>query len=124
MEIVNINDIEELVIAKYKIEEKLIEDGKLEQKMSINDFLINYAQVNYVYKFKNLMIPFGYNKINNIDYLFVITKNEDELNILTNKLKLLRYNLSNMVKVDYNELMINEHIDEEDFIIFNNNYYR
>lgn len=124
MEIVNINDIEELVIAKYKIEEKLIEDGKLEQKMSINDFLVNYAQVNYVYKFKNLMIPFGYNKINNIDYLFVITKNEDELNILTNKLKLLRYNLSNMVKVDYNELMINEHIDEEDFIIFNNNYYR
>lgn len=124
MEIININDIEDLIITKYKIETKLIEDNVIESKMSIPDFISKYTNMNYIYKVKNLMIPFGFNRIYDIDYLFVVSNDENELDLLTNKLKLLRYNLNNMSKVDYLSLMKNEHLDEEDFIIYNNNYYK
>jgi hypothetical protein len=124
MEIININDIEDLIITKYKIETKLIEDNVIESKMSIPDFISKYTNMNYIYKVKNLMIPFGFNRIYDVDYLFVVSNDENELDLLTNKLKLLRYNLNNMSKVDYLSLMKNEHLDEEDFIIYNNNYYK
>lgn len=124
MEIININDIEDLIITKYKIETKLIEDNVIESKMSIPDFISKYTNMNYIYKVKNLMIPFGFNRIYDVDYLFVVSNDENELDLLINKLKLLRYNLNNMSKVDYLSLMKNEHLDEEDFIIYNNNYYK
>jgi len=124
MEIVNINNIEQLVICKYKIETELLEKGKIDKKQTLDEFLTSYAFLDMIYKVKKMSIPFTFKKINDVDYLFVISENPVELDILKNKLKLIRYNFDNLVKVSNEELMKTENIDEEEFIIYNNAYYR
>ena len=124
MEIVNINDIEQLVICKYKIETEQLEKGIIDKKQTLDEFLTSYAFLDMIYKINGMSIPFTFKKINDIDYLFVISENPVELDILKNKLKLIRYNFDNLVKVSNEELMKTENIDEQEFIIYKNAYYR
>lgn len=124
MEIVNINDIEQLVICKYKIETELLENGKIDKKQTLDEFLSTYAYLNMIYKVKNMSIPFGLKKINGIDYLFVISENKIEIEVLINKLKLLRYDINNLVKIPNDELLKTEDTTDMEFIVYNNAYYR
>lgn len=124
MEIVNINDIEQLVICKYKIETEQLEKGIIDKKQTLDEFLTSYAFLDMIYKINGMSIPFTFKKINNVDYLFVISENPIELDILKNKLKLIRYDFDNLVKVSNEELMKTENIDEQEFIIYKNAYYR
>ena len=124
MEIVNINDIEQLVICKYKIETEQLEKGTIDKKQTLDEFLTSYAFLDMIYKINGMSIPFTFKKINNVDYLFVISENPIELDILKNKLKLIRYDFDNLVKVSNEELMKTENIDEQEFIIYKNAYYR
>lgn len=124
MEIVNINDIEQLVICKYKIETEQLEKGIIDKKQTLDEFLTSYAFLDMIYKINGMSIPFTFKKINNVDYLFVISENPIELDILKNKLKLIRYDFDNLIKVSNEELMKTENIDEQEFIIYKNAYYR
>ena len=124
MEIVNINDIEQLVICKYKIETEQLEKGIIDKKQTLDEFLTSYAFLDMIYKINGMSIPFTFKKINDVDYLFVISENPVELDILKNKLKLIRYDFDNLVKVSNEELMKTENIDEQEFIIYKNAYYR
>lgn len=124
MEIVNINDIEQLVICKYKIETEQLEKGTIDKKQTLDEFLTSYAFLDMIYKINGMSIPFTFKKINNVDYLFVISENPIELDILKNKLKLIRYDFDNLIKVSNEELMKTENIDEQEFIIYKNAYYR
>ena len=124
MEIVNINDIEQLVICKYKIETEQLEKGTIDKKQTLDEFLTSYAFLDMIYKINGMSIPFTFKKINDVDYLFVISENPVELDILKNKLKLIRYDFDNLVKVSNEELMKTENIDEQEFIIYKNAYYR
>ncbi len=124
MKIVNINDIEDLIINKYFIEQKLLEDNKIESKMSIDEFINTYAKIDLIYKLQNFNIPFGFRKINGEDYLFVITDDNNILDIIKNKLKLLKYNLDNLQKVNYEDLLKNEHLRDEEYIIKDSDYYK
>ena len=124
MEIVNINDIEQLVICKYKIETEQLEKGIIDKKQTLDEFLTSYAFLDMIYKINGMSIPFTFKKINDVDYLFVISENPVELDILKNKLKLIRYDFDNLIKVSNEELMKTENIDEQEFIIYKNAYYR
>ena len=124
MKIVNINDIEDLIINKYFIEQKLLEDNKIESKMSIDEFINTYAKIDLIYKLQDFNIPFGFRKINGEDYLFVITDDNNILDIIKNKLKLLKYNLDNLQKVNYVDLLKNEHLRDEEYIIKDSDYYK
>lgn len=124
MKVVNVNDIEDLIINKYFIEQKLLEDGVIEEKYTLKEFILKYAKVDYIYKFKNINIPFGINEINNETYLFVINNDKNLIDILMKKLKSIKYDLNNLSRVSYESLMKNEHLEEEDFIIKDAEYYK
>lgn len=124
MKIVNVNDIEDLIINKYFIEQKLLEDGVIEEKHTLKEFISKYARVDYIYKFKNINIPFGINEINNEKYLFVINNDKNLIDILMKKLKSIKYDLNNLTRVSYESLMKSENLNEEDFIIKDAEYYK
>ena len=121
MTIVNINDIEDLIIAKYEIDTILNEQGKLEGRSNLQEFINEFATPQYIYLINNLQIPFNYFKFENKDYLFVTNSDESEINIIKSKLKVLKYNLNNLVLLSKNEL--SKMIDMNNVIIYDQKYY-
>ena len=121
MTIVNINDIEDLIIAKYEIDTILNEQGKLEGRSNLQEFINEFATPQYIYLINNLQIPFSYFKFENKDYLFVTNSDESEINIIKSKLKVLKYNLNNLVLLSKNDL--SKMIDMNNVIIYDQKYY-
>ena len=121
MKLVNINDIEDLIIAKYEIDTILNEQGKLEGRSNLQEFINEFATPQYIYLINNLQIPFNYFKFENKDYLFVTNSDESEINIIKSKLKVLKYNLNNLVLLSKNEL--SKMIDMNNVIIYDQKYY-
>ena len=121
MTIVNINDIEDLIIAKYEIDIILNEHGKLEGRSNLQEFINEFATPQYIYLINNLQIPFNYFKFENKDYLFVTNSDESEINIIKSKLKVLKYNLNNLVLLSKNDL--SKMIDMNNVIIYDQKYY-
>lgn len=121
MTIVNINDIEDLIIAKYEIDTILNEQGKLEGRSNLQEFINKFANPQYIYLIDDLQIPFNYFKIENKDYLFVTNTDESEINIIKAKLKVLKYNLNNLVLLSKNKL--SKMIDINNVIIYDQKYY-
>ena len=121
MTIVNINDIEDLIIAKYEIDIILNEQGKLEGRSNLQEFINEFATPQYIYLINNLQIPFNYFKFENKDYLFVTNSDESEINIIKSKLKVLKYNLNNLVLLSKNDL--SKMIDMNNVIIYDQKYY-
>ena len=121
MTIVNINDIEDLIIAKYDIDTILNEQGKLEGRSNLQEFINKFATPQYIYLINNLQIPFSYFKFENKDYLFVTNSDESEINIIKSKLKVLKYNLNNIVLLSKNDL--SKMIDMNNVIIYDQKYY-
>lgn len=121
MTIVNINDIEDLIIAKYEIDTILNEQGKLEGRSNLQEFINKFANPQYIYLIDDLQIPFNYFKIENKDYLFVTNTDESEINIIKAKLKVLKYDLNNLVLLSKNKL--SKMIDINNVIIYDQKYY-
>ena len=121
MTIVNINDIEDLIISKYEIDTILNEQGKLEGRSNLQEFINEFANPQYIYLIDNLQIPFNYFKIENKDYLFVTNSDESEINIIKAKLKVLKYDLNNLVLLSKNKL--SKMIDINNVIIYDQKYY-
>ena len=121
MTIVNINDIEDLIIAKYEIDTILNKQGKLEGRSNLQEFINEFANPQYIYLIDNLQIPFNYFKIENKDYLFVTNSDESEINIIKAKLKVLKYDLNNLVLLSKNKL--SKMIDINNVIIYDQKYY-
>lgn len=124
MNIVNINNIEELIIAKYNIENYLIETKQIEEKDTLSNFLSTTANINMIYLFKGKTIPFCFKVINNEQYLFVTNDNKDEVNLITNKIKLCKYDLNNLYKLSNDEINKIENLNDSDYIIINNKIYK
>ena len=124
MKVVNINDIEDLILAKHEIDLMLIEDKIIEERTTINGFLEKYAMPINIYMFNGHSIPFQLFEIHNNKYLFVTSYNKEELLVLENKIKQLKYNLNNLVQIKSDEINKIQDINEENFIIKDNKYYR
>jgi len=121
MTIVDINDIEDLILAKHEIDLILNEMGELEGRSNLQDFMIEYANPDYIYLIKDQQIPFKYIKLKDKDFLFLTNNDENSINILKTKLKFLKYDLDNLVQLSKNELATK--IDMDNVIIHDNNYY-
>jgi len=124
MNIVNINNIEDLIIAKYNIENYLIETKQIEEKDTLSNFLTNTANINMIYLYKGNPIPFCFKIINNEQYLFVTNDNENEINLVVNKIKLCKYDLNNLYKLSNEEINKIENLEDSDYIIINNKIYK
>ena len=124
MKFVNINDIEDLVLAKHEINLMLIEDKIVEERMSINDFLIEYATPDYVYVVNGTHIPFRILNIHDKHYVFVTNYNKEELEVLENKIKLLKYDINNLIELKPSDMLNMLDIDNSNFVIIKNKYYK
>ena len=124
MKIININDIEDLILTKHEIDLILMKDNIIDERTTINDFLNKYAMPDNVYVVNGINIPFKLFNLHDEHYLFVTNYNKEEIEILENKIKLLKYDMNNLVELKFNDMLQMQDIDNENFIIINNKYYK
>lgn len=124
MKIVNVNDIEDLILAKHEIDLMLIEDKIISERTNINDFLTKYATPDNVYVVNGVFIPFKLYIIHNDKYLFVTNYNKEELELLENKIRLLKYDMNNLVELKFNDMLNMQDPMNDNFIIINKKYYK
>lgn len=123
MTFVNINDIEDFVLAKHEIELMLIEDKIIEKRTDLKEFMEKYAMPDNVYVVNNIQIPFKLYNIHDKHYVFVTNYNKEELEILENKIKLLKYNMNNLIELKLVDMFNMTEPENNNFIIINNKYY-
>jgi hypothetical protein len=124
MKIVNINDIEDLILAKHEIDLILIEDKVIEERTTINEFLEKYAMPKNIYMYNGISIPFKLYILHDKKYLFVTNYNKQENEVLENKIKQIKYDMNNLVRLTNAEIQRMEDYSNENFIIINNHYYK
>jgi hypothetical protein len=124
MKIVNINDIEDLILTKHEIDLMLIEDKVIKERTTINGFLETYAMPKNIYMYNGISIPFKLYILHDKKYLFVINYNKQENEVLENKLKQIKYDMNNLVKLTNDEIQKMEDYSNENFIIIDNHYYK
>ena len=124
MKIVNINDIEDLILAKHEIDLMLIEDKVIKERTTINGFLETYAMPKNIYMYNGISIPFKLYILHDKKYLFVTNYNKQENEVLENKLKQIKYDMNNLVKLTNDEIQKMEDYSNENFIIIDNHYYK
>lgn len=119
---VNINDIEDLILNKHEIETYLINSKKIEDKISLDEFISDYAGIDFILaENENNLIPFGIAKYNNIIYIFIINDNDKDIKLIMNKLTEINYDLNNLIEIgpeDLTKYPINS------YIIVNGKYYK
>lgn len=122
--IVNISDIEDICTAKLEIESYLLANKKIEKKLSLDEFLKEYLNItNNIYLYKDIVIPFNILNINNIKY--IVVGNNDNTNILLDKLNSIDYDLS-VLKQYKNENIISDFQNEDyniDMFMINKKLY-
>lgn len=122
LRIININDIEELILAKYSIDKYLIENNIIESKTELNDFITNYAMTDYVYMINDKLIPFKLLSYD-VNYLFITSDDKDDLKLLLEKLKSMKFDMNNKVEITTSDIL--KDIDSYDsLIIYNKKYYK
>ena len=124
MKIVNVNDIEDLILAKHEIDLILIEDKVIEERTTINGFLETYAMPKNIYMYNGISIPFKLYILHDKKYLFVTNYNKQENEVLENKLKQIKYDMNNLVQLTNDEIQKMEDYSNENFIIIDNHYYK
>jgi len=124
MKIVNINDIEDLILTKHEIDLMLIEDKVIKERTTINGFLETYAMPKNIYMYNGISIPFKLYILHDKKYLFVTNYNKQENEVLENKLKQIKYDMNNLVKLTNDEIQKMEDYSNENFIIIDNHYYK
>ena len=124
MKIISINDIEDLILTKHEIDLMLIDDKVIDKRTEINDFINTYAMPKDIYMYNGTSIPFKLFELHNNKYLFVTNYNKEELLVLENKLKQLKYDMNNLIELSYEEMLQIQDINNENFLIINNKYYK
>ena len=124
MKVVNINDIEDLILTKHEIDLKLIEDKVIEERMTINEFLEKYAMPTNIYMYNGIQIPFKFLELYKNRYLFVTNYDKEQILVLENKIKQIKYDMNNLVEMKNEELYNIQDINSENFIIMGNHYYK
>jgi len=124
IKIININDIEEIVLSKHELDLKMIEDGTIEKKMTIQEYFEKYATPTYIYVINDIQIPFIIHNLYDTIYLFVADDDKDKMKLLLNKLKLIRYDINNLVEQSFDDLLHHGGFEENDLVIIGNKYYK
>lgn len=119
---INLFDVEDIISNKLVIEQKLIERGDIEEKLTLQDFITKYLITNDVYIYKQQQaIPFTLTKIADDDYLIICSENKEYHDKLTKLLKRIDYKLSKLKPIDiYKDNTIN---DFDNVFYINNQIY-
>ena len=124
IKIVNINDIEEVILSKHEIDLKLIEDKKIKDKMTLQEYFDKYATPLNIYIIKGKQIPFSIHTLYGITSRYVCDDNKTLITLLLNKLKLIKYDINNLIELSFNDLLNMGGLEENDIIVIDNKYYK
>lgn len=125
MEYVLINSIgdypEDFLFAKVDVEKKLIEDGEIEKRMKLEDFILYLNIQNKIYMNNQKGIAFSILSGLNEDYVFYNFLDADDndglFDSFKEKLESMKYDLSNLKELEPMQLLEPDVINGEFFMI-------
>lgn len=116
--IVNINDIEDVVLAKYKIDTA---DPNIEGRSNLNDFMNEYCNLSDIAMIDDSLKAFKFITKFNMSFLFI--SNPDDLETIIELLKKCNYDLDNLKEIAFMDMMNPEYLKNNIILIRNSKYY-
>lgn len=118
MKVIELDDPIKIIMAKQDIENKLIEEGKLDDYTKLDQFILSLKLQETIYVKENTVIPF---KIYSDEYLFTLGKKED-INELVSVLEEMKYDLSLLKEISIMEVYLGELAKHPTYFIVNSKY--
>lgn len=116
MKIIDINDIEDIVIAKIEIDKN---DPNVKGRSNLNDFIQKYCTLSDILVINNSYKAFKYINCFGNQYLFL--SNKDDENDILIFLKNINYNFNSLKEFDNFSSLSNPNIQ---MLIHDNKYYQ
>ena len=116
--IVNINDIEDVVLAKYKIDTA---NPNIEGRSNLNDFMNEYCNLSDIAMIDDSLKAFKFITKFNMSFLFI--SNPDDLETIIKLLKKCNYDLYSLIFIFFMDMMNPEYIKNNIILIRNSKYY-
>lgn len=116
--IVDINDIEDIVLAKYKLDTA---DPTVEGRSDLNEFMQKYCVLNDIAVINEELHPFKF--INKFNMSFLFISSADDKDIVIQLLEKYNYNLNTLKEVKFEQMLDQSYLKDNIMLIRNNKYY-
>ena len=119
---VNINDIEDLIIAKIQIDK---DDPNITDRSDLTEFIKKYCTLNCILTNNEISIPFNIINIFFKRYLFYSSNSKETTKVLIDTLKKIDYDISKLKPKAYTDLLTNPIYEDKTkyYIMHDNNVY-
>lgn len=118
MRVVELDNAINILTAKQEIEAKLIESGKIETSMELQDFIKYLNLQNTIYVKDDTVIPFRVFD----DMIFLVAKGEEQKDLL-DKLNLINYDFSKLTSISQDDIYLGKLDKYKFFFIIDSKYY-
>lgn len=106
MECVDISDIEQLIMAKVTIENKLKEANEDYESLKLEEFVVKYAALPNVIVDNGEILPFSIVDVEGEKYLMYSSETDKSLDKIKSHLKNIDYDLSKLKELSYREMVM------------------
>ena len=117
MRIIEVDDPVKIILAKQEVEQKLIDEKKLEEPMSLPDFVKSLNMQNNIYIKNDDVIPFSIIE----DMLFIIAPKE-KIEEVDSALKLIDYDCSRLTEIPMMQVYQGELEKYEQYFVIGSKY--
>lgn len=116
--IVNINDIEDIVLAKYKIDQA---DPNIDGRSDLNNFMSEYCSITDIAIINGDIKPFKYVSKFGMNFLFI--SNSEDADYIIELLEKCNYDINTLKEVHLTKMMEPDYLKNNVMLIRNNKYY-
>ena len=117
MRIIEVDDPVKIILAKQEVEQKLIDEKKLEEPMTLPDFVKSLNMQNNIYIKNDDVIPFSIVD----DKLFIIASKE-KIEEVDSALKLIDYDCSRLTEIPIIQVYQGELEKYEQYFVIDSKY--
>lgn len=117
MRIIEVDDPVKIILAKQEVEQKLMDEKKLDAPMSLADFVKSLNMQNNIYIKNDDVIPFSIFE----DMLFIIASKE-KIDEVDSVLKDIKYDCSTLTEIPMLEVYQGELEKYEQYFVINSKY--
>lgn len=117
MRIIEVDDPIKIILAKQEVEQKLMDEKKLDAPMSLPDFVKSLNMQNNIYIKNDDVIPFSIVK----DMLFIVAPKE-KIEEVDSALKIIDYDCSKLTEITMMQVYQGELEKYEQYFVINSKY--
>lgn len=117
MRIIEVDDPVKIILAKQEVEQKLMDEKKLDAPMSLADFVKSLNMQNNIYIKNDDVIPFSIFE----DMLFIIASKE-KIDEVDSALKAIKYDCSRLTEIPMLDVYQGELEKYEQYFVINSKY--